>query len=128
MVLFDKIPLKNGLTLELWDASKEEIRGLWTVKVIARCKIEIKKEYFEEFSSGSEWYKQLTKVKGNYVIYEQQKKKSLVIFSEKERVFKILVERLKKHIFPYVSNQLFPKNVILKTLSELVKIDSTYFS
>ncbi len=128
MVLFDKIPLKNGLTLELWDASKEEIRGLWTVKVIARCKIEIKKEYFEEFSSGSEWYKQLIKIKGNYVIYEQQKKKSLVIFSEKERVFKILVERLKKHIFPYVSNQLFPKNVILKTLSELVKTDSTYFS
>ncbi|MDL1957202.1 MAG: hypothetical protein LWW95_09205 [Candidatus Desulfofervidus auxilii] len=128
MILFDKIPLKNGLTLELWDASKEEIRGLWTVKVIARCKIEIKKEYFEEFSSGSEWYKQLIKIKGNYVIYEQQKKKSLVIFSEKERVFKILVERLKKHIFPYVSNQLFPKNVILKTLSELVKTNSTYFS
>jgi len=126
MILFDKIPLKNGLTLELWETSKEEGLGLWTVSVIARCKVEIKKEYFEEIGLGLEWYRYLIKAKGNYIVYQQQKKRRLVFSAEKDRIFKILVERLKRHIFPYVSNPLFPKNVILNALSELVKTNITH--
>ncbi len=114
MVLYDKIPLKNGLILELWDDSREGALGFWTVVAIARCKIEVKDEYFKEFGSPLDWYSPFVKKVGHYLVYQQRKQRRMIPLKEKKNVFETMTERLKRHIIPYISKESFPKNFVLE--------------
>lgn len=122
MTLYDKIPLENGLTLELWDASRKGALGFWTVVTIVKCRIEVKNEYFKEFGSPLRWYSSFIKRAGHYLTYQQRKQKRMIPLEEKERVFQAMTERLKRHIIPYISKENFPKNLVLERFHELFQI------
>ncbi len=128
MILNDKIPLKNGLTLELWDASKEGDLGFWTVVAIVKCRIEVKNEYFKEFGSPLHWHSSFTQKVGHYLTYQQRKQRRMIPLEEKQKVFQAMTERLKSHIIPYISKENFPKNFVLERFRELFLIKPDKFS
>jgi len=105
MVLYEKIPLPNGLTLEIWDYSRPIAADTTKVELVAQIEVEFAAAYF----SKPEQYKKLVATIGQKDLYEYRKVMSFIKSGQKEAVFRELLEAFKKDALPYLSRDGFAR-------------------
>jgi hypothetical protein len=115
MTLYEKIPLPNGMTLEVWDYSRQIAAETTKVELVAQIEVEFKASYF----SKREYYSKLIKTIGPKDLYEYRKMKSYVKSAEKDAVFQEMLTAFKKDALPYLSRDEFPRQFARSRLRDI---------
>lgn len=105
MTLYEKIPLPNGMTLALWDDSREVAAKTVKVELVAQMEVPFK----ASFSPEKEEYEKLIKTFGSIGLYEYRKIRPLLKAAQKDAVFEDLVADFKNNVLPYLSKANFPQ-------------------
>ncbi len=120
--LVDKIKLKNGLTLELYDKSRRVAGDRWLVLFVASIAVEVKAKYVNDNPEISP--EAVQDMLGEKVHYTLEKKSHFVDESKKDAVF----EKLKKEFLDislgYLSGANFPLKLILRRYRESQKLSA----
>jgi hypothetical protein len=111
--LIDKIKLDNGLTLEIYDRSKEVVAGRWLVSFQARIDVKVDPQYFEGRDIESPSFDAIQKALGDKVTYSCEKSRNFISETEKDEVLEGLKERFLTITRPYFSSANLPRNIIL---------------
>jgi hypothetical protein len=115
MNLYEKIPLPNGMTLEVWDYSRQIAAGTTKVEMVAQIEVEFKASYF----SKQEYYNKIIKTIGTKDLYEYRKVMSFVKNDQKDTVFHDLLKAFKTDTLPYLSRDEFPRQFARSKFREI---------
>jgi len=105
MTLYEKIPLPNGLTLEIWDYSRQIAGDTIKVELVAQIAVAFHAHYF----SNKDHYDKLVKTIGPQGCYEHRKVRTFVTNTQQEDVFQELLSSFKEGTLPYLSREDFPR-------------------
>ena len=124
--LVDKVKLKNGLGLELYDRSKQVAGDRWLVSFIARIEVNVTPEYFEGQYTPYVPFDAIRKALGDTVTYRHEKARNFIPETEKDEVFEGLKQGYLSASLGYLSSTDFPRKLILmeyqKTRGELKQL------
>jgi hypothetical protein len=109
--LIDKIKLENGLTLELYDRSRQVAGDRWLVSFVVRIEVDVRQEYFEGQHTPDFPFDDIRATLGDKATYRHEKTRNFV--AEKDKVFKGLMERFLAASLTYLSSPDFPRKLIL---------------
>jgi hypothetical protein len=104
-ILYEQIPLPNGLSLELWDYSRQIAANTSKVELVARIAVAFHAHYFPRKDD----YDKLVKTIGLQGWYEHRKFRTFVTTARQEEVFQELLSSFKKGILPYLTREDFPQ-------------------
>ena len=128
MVLIEKIPMPNGLTVEVWDKSVSIADDTTKVELLIRIRIELQPSYFAK----SDHYERVRKIMGTEIFFEYRKERAFVRDREKNVVSKscwMISRRTLCHIFRephFLQVTLFPNTGISrKTATNTVPSSGT---
>jgi hypothetical protein len=122
MECIDKIPMLNGLIVEVYDLSRPIAAD--TTKVVLLIKIEVKLE--ESFFSSWEQFDLTRKIFGDDLFFEYSMERTFVNNVEKQKTFNEFLEAFKKDSLPYLSHADFARRFSLSKYSEIVKNPRKY--
>ncbi|MCX7634290.1 MAG: hypothetical protein N2Z74_00925 [Syntrophales bacterium] len=105
MTLYEKIPLPNGLTMEVWDYSRKIARDTTKVELAVQMEVPFAPEYF----TRPEHYEKTIRILGEKGLYEYRKERTFVKNEDKEKVFQELLDTFKRDSLPYLSREDFPR-------------------
>jgi hypothetical protein len=105
MTLYEKIPLPNGLTLDIWDYSRQIAADTSKVELVAQIVVEFHDHHFPH----REYFDKLVKTLGPQGMYEHRKIRTFVTTSQKGAVFQELLASFKQGSLPYLSREDFPR-------------------
>ena len=114
-VLVDSIALKNKLTLNLFDASRQITQDRWLVVLIA--KIDVPVDPSIASIDEIDW-KDLTAVLGSSVLFQKKRERNFVANEAKDAVFLSLRDNFKETLMDYLAHPDFAKRFILGRYSE----------
>ncbi|UCG13001.1 MAG: hypothetical protein JSU72_00430 [Deltaproteobacteria bacterium] len=117
--LIEKIPLPNGLVLELWDRSRPMAGDRWLVSLLARMEIPILPEFFSDIHLGEQAYKDLVDTNGDRLVFTQENERHFVDEQETEAILERLCQRLKETLLAYLSSPRFASRYVLKKYGDL---------
>lgn len=115
------LDLKNGMQLNLYDASRKLAGDRWMVSLIARMEVPVTEVLEGNGPQSTENVNDMKDVLGERVIFEQKREKIFVDTAEKERVFKKMCDMFLGSSLDYLSKENFPKQLILKKYKEEIK-------
>jgi hypothetical protein len=115
------LDLKNGMQLNLYDASRKLAGDRWMVSLIARMEVPVTEVLEGNGPQSTENVNDMKDVLGERVIFEQKREKIFVDTAEKERVFKKMCDMFLGSSLDYLSKENFPKQFILKKYKEEIK-------
>jgi hypothetical protein len=113
----DKIPLSNGLIVEVHDLSRAIAAD--TTKVELLIKIDIKLS--ESFFTNREQFELTRSIFGDAVFFEYRKERTFVNNADTQTVFHEFLETFKKDSLPYLSHTDFARRFCLSKYSDIVK-------
>jgi hypothetical protein len=119
--LIKTLNLKNGLQLNVYDASRKLVGDRWLVSLIVRMDIPVTEALKQNSRQSTENIDEIKDVLGESVLFEKKREKIFVDNTEKETVFKQLCDMFLNSSLNYLSKDIFPKQYILKTYKEEVK-------
>jgi hypothetical protein len=93
MILYETITLPNGLTLTVWDNSRQIAADTTKVELVARMEVPLEPTYF----SRREDYETVIKILGSRGFFEYRKTRSFVKTSQQNLVFQDLLTAFKEH-------------------------------
>ncbi len=117
MDLIKTIPLPNGLSLEVWDASRPIATDTVKVGLTIRIKIELKPAYFE--NPGQ--FETTRNIFGPELIFEYKKERTFVEKNSKKAVFSELLDEFKENSLDYISRPDFPSKFAKSKYLEIQK-------
>ena len=117
--LIEKIALDNGLTLELWDRSRQVAGDRWLVCFVARVTVPVEQKYFKQENDESLTIERVRNVVGEQAVYMRQKESHFVDVKEKDGVFETLKNTFLDTNLGYISGPDFPQKLIMKTYREI---------
>lgn len=109
MNLYEKIPLTNGLTLTIWDNSRQIAADTTKVELVAQMEIAFEPSYFPRHED----YDKLVQTIGPTGLFEHRKMRPFVKTPQQEAVFQELLTAFKEHTLPYLSQDVFPRRFAL---------------
>ncbi|MDY6839765.1 MAG: hypothetical protein SWH78_17545 [Thermodesulfobacteriota bacterium] len=112
--LVDMISLENGLTLELYDASKRVAGDRWLVSMVASIEVGLKPEYLKGQDSEDVLLDDIGAAMDDKAVYRYEKIRNFIAETEKDEVFKELKQRFLDANLRYLSSPEFPRRLILK--------------
>jgi hypothetical protein len=115
--LIKSIPLDNGQTINIYDASKNIAGDRWQVNLVARMEIAVNEITLENDTSLPS-IDEIKQILGDTVEYEITKQRNFIDDKKKQAVFSDLLETFLKYSAPYLSNPKFAKRFILKKYHE----------
>jgi hypothetical protein len=116
--LIDKIKLRNGLTLKVYDRSRPVAGDRWLVSFVARIDIEVRPEYFESMNTQGLAFEDIRAAVGEKVSYRSEKIRNFIAETEKDEVFRGLKDRFLGASLGYLSSPDFPRKLILREYQE----------
>lgn len=122
--LVSRIPLANGLILEIWDLSQPVIADRWQVTMEARVHIPVTEACLEE--SRYDQLPELQAVLGSEVCFRQQKTRNFIEAGEVRRTFAGLTSRFIENAQAYLGHRDFPRKFIWKKFTEYQEKQSWY--
>ena len=122
------LDLKNGLKLNIYDASRKLAGDRWRVSLIARMEIPVSEVLEKNDPQPKAPVKEIKDVLGAHIIFEQKRQRIFVNANEKENVFKEMYDSFIGNSLDYLSKETFPKQFILKTFKEKMKAASFFRS
>lgn len=114
--LIEEIALPNGLTINIWDASRVIAADTTSVVLIVTIRMELKPDYFP----AVDHYKLTTSVFGTEMLYEYRKERTFVKNDEVEPVFQELLETFKTDALPYLCRENFPQQFARSKHREII--------
>ncbi len=114
--LLEEIALPNGLTLNIWDASRVIAADTTSVILIVTIQMELKADYFPD----GDHYRLTTSVFGKEMPYEYRKERTFVKNEEAPAVFQELLETFKTDALPYLSRANFPEQFARSKHREII--------
>ena len=105
--LFKTIVLKNGLTLEIYDQSREIAGDRWLVKMAAKMDIPIDHLILDDVLNKQVNLNSLKESFDNFVRYEQKRERNFIADKEKDTVFNDLVTSFLTSTRGYLSHPNF---------------------
>lgn len=119
--LVKTLELKNGLQLNVYDASRKLVGDRWLVSLIVRMDVPVTEALKKSSREPMKRIKEIKDMLGDSVLYEQKRERIFVDSSEKEIVFKELSDMFLNSALNYLSKDIFPKQYILKKYEEKIK-------
>ena len=124
--LIKTIDLKNNATLNLYDSSRKLIGDRWLVSLVIRMDIPVSDALSVGDDPSVASVKDIQKVLGENVCFEQKRERTFINDIEKEAVFKELYDNFLENTLPYLSHEAFPGRYVLKAYKEKEKKQSWY--
>ena len=124
MELVEKIPMPNGLMVEVWDKSVSIAADITKVTLLIRIRVELQQSYFAK----PDHYELVRKTMGPEIFFEYKKERSFVNDKEKDVVFRELLDNFKKTCLPYLSKSSFPASLALLKYRDIEKNSYKYSS
>jgi hypothetical protein len=124
MELVEKIPIPNGLTVEVWDKSMSMAANITKVALLIRIRVELQPSYFTK----PDQYELVRKIVGLEIFFEYKKERTFVKDKEKDVVFQELLDNFKKTSLPYLSKSSFPASFALSKYWDIEKNSYKYSS
>ena len=115
MTLYEKISLPNGLTLEIWDASRDIAADTTKVELVAQMEVAFDPSYLPT----GEGYEKLVRTLGNQSRFEYRMVRSFVKSPRKDDVFKELLAAFKQDSLSYFSKDDFARRFTLSRLRDI---------
>ena len=112
------IPLKNGLTLELWDKSRVMAGDRWKITVTAQVDVPVEKALEEPISNIQVIFDEIKTLMGESVRFEKKMERFFIDEKEKDETIQNLVDSLLESLLPYVSH---PKFISRFVISEFTR-------
>jgi hypothetical protein len=116
--MIKQMKLDNGLTLEIFDLSRQVAGGRWLVSFEARIEVRVKPEYFVEDSRTHDDLEDIQALLGENATYMYTKERNFIAESEKDTILKVLEERFLDTTLGYLSSPEFPRRLILRRYHE----------
>jgi hypothetical protein len=120
----ETLDLKNGLKLNIYDASRKLAGDRWRVSLIARMEIPVSEVLGKNDPEPTAPVKEIKDVLGARIVFEQKRQRIFVDANEKENVFNEMYDSFIGNSLDYLSKETFPKQFILKTFKEKMKAAS----
>lgn len=117
--LIEKVPLPNGLVLELWDQSRRLAGDRWLVSLLARIQIPLLPDYFSHLDNGPQVYQDLLAAYGERLDFTQEKARHFVDAHETKDVLTGLCQRFKDNLLSYLGNPKFAALYAMKKYGDL---------
>jgi len=124
--LIKTIDLKNGMTLNFYDASRPIVKDRWLISLIVRMEIPVVEALINDEGKSMDSVGEIKKVLGEKVLFEQKRDRVFVGESEKQTVFEEVYNFFIDSVLGYLSNNAFPKRYVLKNYREKVERESWY--
>jgi hypothetical protein len=124
MIPIEKIPMPNGLTVEVWDKSVSIAEDTTKVALLIRIPVELRPSYF----ARPDHYELVRKIMGPEVLFEYKKERPFVRDRDKNVVFQELLDHFKKSSLPYLSRLSFPASFALFKHRDIEKNSYKYNS
>ena len=119
--LIKTLDLKNGLQLNVYDASRKLVGDRWLVSLIVRMDVPVAGALKKNNRESMENIDEIKDVLGDSVLFEKKREKIFVDTRKKEIVFKELYDSFLNSSLNYLSKEIFPKQYILKMYKEEMK-------
>jgi hypothetical protein len=116
--LIERIPLDNGLNLELYNRSRPVAGDRWLVSLEARIEIEVKPEYFMGEEMPPVTIEEVKAILGEKITYRYDKQRNFIVETEKEAILNGLKARFLDTTFGYLSSPGFPRRFIERKYQE----------
>lgn len=124
--LVKTIDLKNGIQLKIFDGSRKVAGDRWMINLVARMDIPVMETLVKNGRESSESIDEIQTMIGEKVSFEQKRERIFIDESEKDSVFKEMVDIFLNHTLRYLSREAFPKQYVMKKYREKVKQSSWY--
>jgi hypothetical protein len=124
--LIKTMDLKNGMTLNFYDASRPIVGDRWLISLIVRMEIPVVEALINDEGKSMDGVDEIKKVLGEKVLFEQKRDRIFVEESEKQTVFEEVYNFFIDSVLSYLSNKAFPKRYVLKKYREKVEQESWY--
>ena len=115
MNLIEKIPLPNGLVMEVWDRSRAIATDTTKVELLITVPVTMEQAYF----SDPEHFRRVVEIFGPEIAYEYTKERTFVSTADSRQVFTDLLDDFRRDSLPYLSKDDFPRRFALSKLSEI---------
>jgi len=112
--LIGKMPLENGLTLELYDRSRIVAGDRWLVSFAVRLEVPVVPEYFIGDDSTDVSLEAVMKAVGDKAVYQFEKERNFISEDKKQDVFDGLKQLFLDANLGYLSSRNFPSRLILR--------------
>jgi hypothetical protein len=122
--LVKNIPLDNGLTLALYDASKKIAGDRWRVSCIAVVEVAVDDAAPEILSDAGLSGDQLKDILGDTVVFEKEMKRNFVDENRLNDVVSELFESMTESLVPYLSRPGFSGRMVIRKYREFQKTPS----
>ena len=114
----ETITLKNGLNLELWDASRRVAADRWQVILKARIEIPVSDRWFGDATGLPAPLAEMRSALGERVCFEYQNMRNFVDAGEKEAVLNRMSVSLADNALRYYSHPDFAARWLVKQYGE----------
>ena len=112
--LIKTMVLKNGLTLEIYDQSREIAGDRWLVKMAAKIDIPIDQLHLDDGLNKQVSLNSLKESFDNFIRYEQKRERNFIAKKEKDTVFDDLVTSFLTSTREYLSHPNFAVRYALR--------------
>jgi hypothetical protein len=110
--------LANGLKVEILDETVSYYGDYSTIKLIVRCRIEVKEEHLRAFLDNP-LYRRVARALGRATEYRREITKSGVPARNLAAVKSFLVERFEENALGYFEREDFPERFVCKKFTEI---------
>ncbi|MDQ1277801.1 MAG: hypothetical protein QG555_843 [Thermodesulfobacteriota bacterium] len=117
MKQIESINLPNGLSLEVWDASRQIAADTVKVELVIKMDVSFASSHFEE----EDHYLKTRRVFGPAGSYEYRKERTFVHNAETETVFRNLLNDFKRDALPYLAQDNFPRHYSRSKYRDIVQ-------
>ena len=119
--LIKTLDLKNGLQLNVYDASRKLVGDRWLVSLIVRMDVPLTEALKKNSRQQMESINEIKSMLGESVLFEKKRERNFVDTAAKETVFKELCDMFLNSSLSYLAKDIFPKQYILKKYEEEIK-------
>jgi len=115
--MIEEIKISDGLTLDIFDLSREIAADTIQVEIAVRSNIELKESFFLKHAD----YELVRKFFGDKILYEYKSKRSYVRGKNSDAVLEELLNTFKTNTLPYLGVEDFAERLAKAKLREIVK-------
>lgn len=113
------IPLENGLTLDLLDASRLLAGDRWLVHLVARIQVPLTPDLLRGVPEGERICEVLKQKDGDVIEYRADLKKHYVDEKDRERTLNEFRDIVLREKVPYLSHPRFARGFVLSRVREI---------
>jgi len=115
MELIEQIELANGLTLNIYDLSRQIAQDTTKVEIYITTEIKLKESYFTNHDD----FARVKNIFGDKVSFEYRKERSFTSLKKQNDIRNELIDTFKNNSLNYIATPNFARNLALSKLRDI---------